>query len=444
MQWSRRITGGGVPRKRLLKLGVLGLLGLTMIGPAMTMGGDQLGGGGSAARQFLYIGTAVLILVALRPFIRPSRSLVIPLPIMFALGYCAFSLSWSIAPQVGARRLLLTTVIIWSVFASVRHLAFETVVGLLRTALFAAVLGNIATAVLLPRIGVHQADDVLDKNLIGEWCGFMMQKNIASAATAYAILLLLFGGGRRSWNWRVPALAVAAFLLVKTGSRTSIGMCCGAALLGCVYLGYNARYRIALLVSLILALLAAAALPDLLQVDLASPFRDPKVLSGRLDVWDVVLRYSHDHPLRGAGYGSFWDVGPASPVFLYGKGWVVDLAQGHDGYLDLLATIGIPGLSIVVFAVLVLPLFRVLASRAAEGARGAMLISTIMFCAGQNATETSLFDRDSISQVMLMFAVALVIKATPDLRLRPYRPDRRPILPDPLFYPEFAQDVLRR
>lgn len=419
--WSRSPPDDGQPYGWLVKASFAALLGLTMAAPAMTIGDNALSGGGTALRQLLYLSVAIVLLFAIRPFIRPSRLLVIPWPIVIAVAFCWLSLSWSIVPDIGARRLALTTIVIWSVFASVKQLDYATAVALLRLVLAAAVIGNVATALLLPQIGIHQAADALDKTLIGDWRGFMMQKNITAAATAFAIIGFAFAGSRVPVIIRGGVIALSMMLLYKTGSRTSLGMCLASVAIGATYLLYSARYRFALLGTAIIAYAVAAAAPNLFRFDMLPDIKDPRTLSGRLDIWDVVLRYSHDNQLLGAGYGSFWDVGPTSPVFHYTKGWVADLAQGHDGYLDLLATIGVPGLVIVVLAVIILPILRLFSSPRAEGLRGAMLLSMLLFCMGQNATESSLFDRDSISQVMLMMVIALLVKITPDADWRSIR-----------------------
>ncbi|PJN92824.1 hypothetical protein CNY89_26205, partial [Amaricoccus sp. HAR-UPW-R2A-40] len=46
--------------------------------------------------------------------------------------------------------------------------------------------------------------------------------------------------------------------------------------------------------------------------------------TGRTQIWSTILAYLRDHWPAGAGYGSFWNVGPDSPVFAYARSgaWV--------------------------------------------------------------------------------------------------------------------------
>jgi len=350
-----------------------------------------------------------MALAGLRPLARPAIVLAIPWPMVVGLLYCAFSLTWAIDPEIGARRLFLTFLVMWTAFATVRNLGYDRALAVLRWMLGAAVFVNIAVAVLAPQYGIHQANDVLDKNLIGDWRGFMVQKNHTAAATAFAILAFAFGGGRLPWAIRLPVLLAASFLLYKTGSRTSLGLCIGVVAIGLFFLLYRARYRFALLVAMIVGLMAAGNLIGFLRIDrLLTANSSRELLSGRTDIWDAVFRYAKDSDYLGAGYGSFWEIGGRSPIFRYGNSWVVQLSQGHNGYLDLLATVGAVGLVVIVILSLAWPIARLLSSRGAEGHKGAMVLAMLVFVAGHNGTETSLFDRDSLPQVMLAIALGLL------------------------------------
>ena len=53
----------------------------------------------------------------------------------------------------------------------------------------------------------------------------------------------------------------------------------------------------------------------------------------------VLIAYARDHLLFGAGYGSFWGIGDASPMLAYGDTWLANVYEAHDGYLDLLVNI---------------------------------------------------------------------------------------------------------
>ena len=405
-------------REGLLTAAFAGLLVLALLGPLTSTSGLPMSGEGSPLRQGTYLIVIAMILGGLRPLTAPGRLLAVPLAMTAALAWCWISIAWSVAPDVALRRLILTSLIIWSAFAAVRALGYERSLLVIRIALVLALVANYVAVLLFPMTGIHQASEVYDKQLVGDWRGIMTQKNHAGAVSALAVIVFLLDARRIPVVARAAVVAMAGYFLYRTGSRTSLGDCIGATLIGLVFLRYNAKYRLLLLPVICLLVFAAGSITNFYADPLSLLFQKKATLSGRLDIWDALLRYSADNPLLGAGYGSFWNVGPASPIYQYGRGWLLILAQGHNGFLDLLVTLGIPGLLLVVGATVVWPLVRLFGHRGAGGQRGALVLAMIIFCVTHNSTESTLFDRDGIAQVFLMVAIALLCALTANIRDR--------------------------
>jgi O-antigen ligase len=142
----------------------------------------------------------------------------------------------------------------------------------------------------------------------------------------------------------------------------------------------------------------------------------PMTFTGRTEIWNAVWRYIAAHPVLGAGYGSFWNIGPASPIFTYGFGWVQEVSEGHNGYLDLLAAIGPFGFLLVIAGAYVVPIVRLIGWRQSQRDTGALLMAMMIFIIGHNFTESSLFDRDTIGQVFLMLTIAGIWSVNPRSR----------------------------
>ncbi|CAN5160498.1 O-antigen ligase [soil metagenome] len=393
--------------RRMLLLALALTMALSVVSPISQ-------DGGALFRQISYSAVAIFAFISLRPLVSPERLFVIPLGLVVALLWSAASIFWAIEPGMAARRLILTATIIWTICSAVNVLGFTRTLAVMRIILLVALASNYLAVIIAPSWGIHQAADALDKNLIGDWRGIMMQKNFAGAACSITIICFLFDRrGITPWL-RFAIIGAATFFLVKSGSRTSLIGCLGAVGVGVMYLGYNARYRMILLPLAAFIVFVVSSLTNIFYV------RDPwqflqnyqSTLSGRVAIWEMVWRYSMDNRLLGAGYGSFWNIGNASPVYEYGKGWLLELASGHNGYLDLLATIGIPGLAIVVVGAIVLPLLRLLTSESANGPPGALLFALIIFGMAHNSSESSLFDRDSLTWLFMVVAIALTRKIT--------------------------------
>ena len=396
------------PRQGALLFAYGALLVLSILGTLQSFTDSSNSDDGSLYRQLLYLLAAGLTAYGLRLIFAPRRLLAIPPMICAMLAWCWLSVIWAAVPGVSLRRLVLTTVVIWSVFAGVRQLGVERTLLVMRCVLLAAVLVSYATVALFPDIGIHQVDQLGDKNVVGDWRGIVGHKNLAGAVCALCIAVFLFDAQRVPKWLRAAAVLLSAVFLYKTGSRTSLFDCAGAVLAGLLFTRYHARYRIIVIPLVLLLVLAAGTVTNIYADPLSALLSQKATLSGRLDIWDLSTRYMADHPILGSGFGSFWAAGPDSPAYVYGKGWVTEIPQGHNGFLDLAVSLGIPGLVLGLAAALVWPLYRLMTDRAANGPAGGLIFSLLVFCIVHNSTETSLFDRDAIGNVFLMTTIALL------------------------------------
>lgn len=414
----------------LLTLALLALLVQAIIGPHISSGGSageaELTGQGNTVRQIGYVATFGLILWAARAFQHPERVMVIPAGLCIALVWCWASVFWAIAPGVSARRIALTTLIVWAVLVAVRQLGFRAVVLLLQQLTLVVLVVSYVAVVIVPSAAIHQYAEVDDLSIAGAWTGILAHKNVAGPFFALMILLYLFnsGGTRKTWHWL--AIAGAAFFLYKTSSKTSMGILAMAASAGWAFTFYDRRHRAPLIAVLALSLSMAGFLMADNWRELTAPLDNDEALTGRTQIWPVLFGYIHDHWLLGAGYGSFWNIGAASPIYQYidPGGWLDLLSSGHNGYIDLAAQIGIPGLVIVVVAMIILPFGKVLKTPVADPRQRALLISFIVFCAGQNLTETTLFERDFVVQIFLTLTLGLAYLSPTRAALERERPQQ--------------------
>ncbi|WBO20845.1 O-antigen ligase family protein [Sphingomonas abietis] len=412
------------------------LIGLTLLGPWMTIRNEA---GQNLIRQAGYGTILLLALVAMRPWRHPERLLVVPWPILLALVWCWLTLLWAIDPAVGMRRLVLTTIIAWSLFALVRQLGAERTVAVLRFMLVAMLVVNFFVVLAYPTIGVHLNTD--GEGFGGKWRGLMAHKNYAGMVCAITILFFAFDAAAVHRMIRIIVCVAAAVFLVMSDSRTSMGIGVAAIMAGLLFTylaGRNGQHRLASPALAWLLLIIPAVIFVSMAIDNAPYLQmvsDPSGFTGRTQIWAALIKAYADHPWLGVGYGSFWDLGSDGPIFRYASGWVTDMSEGHNGYLDLLVQTGCIGAVLVLYAVLVWPARRLLhGGNHPARALGAALV---IFCVGHNFTESQLFDRDALAQVFLMIAIALLWAVTaapiggtaisvPDRRHRPV-PPRAPL-----------------
>lgn len=408
---TTRATGASPAwAQQLARITFMALVVLAMLGPWMTSNNTGLQ---NTVRQTGYGVIFVLSLVSLRPWQHPERLLVVPWPLLVALAWCWLSAFWMIDPDVGIRRLVLTTIIVWSLFSLVRQLGAEQTVSILRIMLALTLAVNFAVVLLYPEIGLHPRRE---DELGGLWRGLMGHKNFAGVPCVAAILFFVFDANRVHRLIRIAVIAGALVFLVMSGSKTSMGVGVASLVAGAGFLmlakqfGQRQLAPVAwawLLLAIPAVIFLTMALNPAYYLDLVS---DPAAFTGRTQIWTALIKAYVDRPWLGVGYGSFWDLGPSGPIFRYGSGWVTGMSEGHNSYLDLLAQIGALGTLIVFFAMLVWPTQRLLYG--GDHPARPLCAALIVFCIGHSFTESQLLDRDSLVQVFMIVAIALLWAVT--------------------------------
>lgn len=384
---------------------------LVIIGPMLTPKDAALTGEGNIFRQLSYILLFGALIVATFRQRALERALLTSLPVNLLLLWCWLSVLWAISPSISVRRLVLTTIIIYATFTYVISLGYERTARSIRQVFTVVLILNLLTVILRPQVGIHQFEFGGDPSLIGDWRGIFPEKNLAGSITAMTIIMYIFAEQPKKMFHYLIILASVLFLY-KTGSKTSLGITGMSIMLGAIYIHYDHRlWPVAMtLFSLIAIGCMAVVYANLDAINLMLDDQDS--FTGRSQIWSMLLAYIGDNWLLGAGYGSFWNVGPESPIYDYARNgsWLDKVASGHNGYLDLTSQLGLPGLVLVVFALLVHPLGRLLTMPALK-ARGPLLTGMLFFCLGQNFTESTMLDRDQVVQFCLMWTIACICGA---------------------------------
>ena len=373
---------------------------------------------GDILNQVLIV--SLFLLLAISGGVRLSWKQVWPLPMSMTalLAYCALSTTWAVAPAISARRVVATALIIWIIFRLARDLGYDRMVHYMRYFLVALVAVNLLVVAITP-FGL-QPYDPADPSIAGDWRGLMGNKNIAGATCAFTILFLLYD--QRSFpRWLTAAgLGGAALFLFFSHSRTAELALVIAALVALPVRFYDPRYRVPIalgvsVVGLVLSILLLANIGRLEQI-----LNDPGSFTGRTQIWPLLIEYISKHPWTGAGFGSFWQIGYESPIWTLTRNWIARYAShGHNGYLDLMVTIGIPGAMLAMAAIFVSPLVRLFAHSRMPRAQRALLFGSIAFAAIHNLGESSLMNGSTPVEVFLISAVAMTaLGSDPALGLR--------------------------
>jgi O-antigen ligase len=386
-------------------------LGLVLVGTSafQDWAFHDTAGQGDAVNQVLHV---VLFLTLLLASGMPSKRelFCVPLGLAILLGYCFITVLWAIAPFISFRRATLTAMVVWVTFRQVGDLGPERTLKLIRYALVSLLIANYLM-VFFSDYGIHTDAFGEETSVVGDWRGIIPHKNVAGAACAFTILLFTFDN--RQFPRPISALVVvaAAIFLYFTRSSTSELSVVLALAAGIAIRPYDASHRVALGIFLLIILGLAVQILFTNSAGITDFLNDPGSLTGRGAIWPLLLEYASEHLWTGAGFSSFWQIGEDSPIFTLTSGWVaIYAAHGHNGYLDLLVTIGLPGLVLAIVALIVWPLLRLLLSQSIGKPRRSLLLAMIIFCAGHNLAESSLLNAASIVQVFLLIAVAITYR----------------------------------
>jgi exopolysaccharide production protein ExoQ len=361
---------------------------------------------GDSLRQIIFLSILFPILFA-AVFQRGLSALrVVPPALMAMLAWCFLSVFWSAVPDVTLRRAALAAIVVLSTMLSVDLIGTQRAFFLWRVIL-AVILAVNWLSIPLVQTAVHLPGEV-DPSLIGDWRGLYAQKNTAGAVCVMTALLFLFSrNGRGNWIGLVVAAAATGFLIM-TRSKTSLGLFPLALLAGLLYrISWRDSLSRAIFLCgaiLMTGLVAAIAILNWDMID--SLLADPTGFTGRAEIWQTSLAFLRDHPLLGAGFGTLTDARSQSPLHNYVSGWVGAASHGHNGYLQILVTIGSAGFVLAMLALVVAPARRLWSLDLKDDGFRPMLFSLFVFALLHNVMESDFLEGDSLVWASLLLVIA--------------------------------------
>lgn len=211
--------------------------------------------------------------------------------------------------------------------------------------------------VFKPTLSIHQASELREPMNAGMWRGHFAHKNSAAAAMALAIFFGLYV--IRAWSM-VAGLAIvvlAGLFLTHTGGKTSSAMV--PLIITLAFVFEKMRWlRIPLVVggvALFNLLAVGSAVWDAFGRFVADLGIDA-TFTNRTDIWRFAFDAIAERPLTGHGFRGFWQTEDLVHGGATIETWAAAAANGHNSYLDIALTTGIPGLALTLCWLIVLPL----------------------------------------------------------------------------------------
>lgn len=211
--------------------------------------------------------------------------------------------------------------------------------------------------IFLPTLAIHQPTELREPMNAGLWRGTFPQKNSAAAAMVLAVFFGLYA--MKIWSRWLGLLivALALFFLAHTGGKTSLAVLPGILVAAWAFERWRwLRAPMAWGGVALFNLLAVGSAVFAPLSSFVAGLGIDATFTNRADIWRFAFSAIAQKPLTGYGFQSFWQ----TDDLIYSGGrietWAVDAYNGHNAYLDMLLTTGVPGLVMTLVWLLVLPL----------------------------------------------------------------------------------------
>jgi O-antigen ligase len=304
-------------------------------------------------------GLAMLtLMLAMRENTRGLGTLLSPALVLFA-GWLCFTVLLSFDPSTSIRRFALTAFVV-AVAASLPLLA-KSQQELMRWFGIAALvlLAVCYLGILLaPKLSIHLATDLQEPGLAGNWRGSFGHKNVASGIMAMLLFVGIYvirAGGVLSG---LAIVGLVSLFMQYSAGKSSLTLCISVLLLTSltsVVRSFCGRAVMLLTPLALLNMFSVGAVMSESLAEIAKLLPLDSSFTGRSDIWGFALQSLQGRLATGYGFASFWG-SSAMQNLPEGKEWAALAAHSHNGYLDTTLGMGLPGLVLLIVAVVVKPL----------------------------------------------------------------------------------------
>ncbi|WP_339748321.1 O-antigen ligase [uncultured Maricaulis sp.] len=340
-------------------------------------------------------GLTILLMLA-----RPGavlRTLSNNLLLVGLIALMAVSVMWSVAPDVTIRRTFALAMSACFGLWIASRWSWREMILLIATTF--ALLGLTSTfmALAVPAMGV---DHVVHP---GAWKGVFWEKNTLGGVMAWGVVsgLAAIRVDPKHWLFWAGCTAMCVALVLLSTSKT--------ALLSCL-LGTGLAIGIALcrrgfgFASLMIFLgltggITIATIMLVAPVEALEALGRDATLTGRTDIWGVLIEEIRTVPWTGYGYMAFWSA-ENGPVFWVRQATHWDVPTAHNGWIEIALAIGIPGVvmtALVYFQALLRAVGRIFNGPETYWALG--FISMILLV---SISESNLVHQNSLGWVMFV------------------------------------------
>ena len=330
----------------------------------------------------------LLALISLVWAARNWSRLRLPPLVIWLFAYLAFaglSVLWAFKPETSFIRFAQQTMIVVSIVV-------PAMLASRNSDLMRGLFICFAIACVLNLIAVFTRPPIDFKFATWGYPGYFAGKNYLGEFAVVALLLsiheLFYPGRRRIGGIVIAIIAIA--LLILSNSKTSMGLTVLAPGLAAATLLIRRKTRLSpaiILLSIPVGWYVLSTVTGVTVYRLSNILYGDPTFTGRSVIWEFIKTEIAHRPLLGWGYQSFWLVGPDAPSILNAPGWVKDMPNAHNGYLDTMVELGYVGYALLLgFVIATLHAIGRIADRAPV--RAWLVLSLAVHIIITNALET--------------------------------------------------------
>ncbi len=270
-------------------------------------------------------------------------------------------------------------------------------------------------AIALPKYGImgglHQ----------GKWRGIFLHKNgLGVRMVNSSIVFLLLAHHNRNYRWifwlAFCLSVLLLFLSVSTSSLLNLVILIGAFF---IFKAFRWSYKVMIPILILMAIIAQGLNFWFITNAniLFSSIGKDATLTGRTDLWPLVIEMIWKHPWLGYGYGGFWQGLNGESAYIWrAAGWTP--THPHNGYLALWLDLGLLGLGIFFLGFWCSCLESVIWLRKSKTAVDILPILHLTYIAIINLTESSLLESNSIMWILYIdFSILLKILNEQEIKI---------------------------
>jgi O-antigen ligase len=277
-----------------------------------------------------------------------------------------------------------------------------------------AIVLSLLFIVALPKYGIMAGIHA------GAWRGIWTHKNGLGKVMVLSIIVFLLLAIDTKRNRLVMWFGFSLSIILLLSSRSSSSLFNFVIVIAVLIVLQTLRWRYELMIP---ALIAIAIVSGTFYVGftahadalLGSVGKDT-TLTGRADLWPLVLDMIWKRPWLGYGFGAFWLGWDSESAYVwYGSGW--QPPDAHNGFLDLWLHLGLLGLSIYCLGFATSLVRGITWARLCKTAEGLWPVTYMTCLFLINLTESSLMTANNIFFV-LYIAVALSVLSPPEQKTK--------------------------